>query len=231
MAIILSIDTSTSVGSVALSVNGEVVINRVSFEERTHAIKTGVFVDEVLKEAEEKGWKPEAVAVCSGPGSYTGLRIGVSLAKGLCYGFEIPLIAVDALTLMASGVSKKHDLPKDAILMPMIDARRMEVYMAAFDCNLNRKKETVAEILEDGSFKEYENSAVYLFGSGSDKCRELNLGTNVNIIDNIHPLAEDLAILAEDDFNKQIFVDVAYFEPFYLKNFVVTKSKKNVLGI
>lgn len=230
MATILNIDTSTNVGSVALSVNGNIVISRVSFEDRTHAVKTGVFVDEVISEAEQKGFKIDAVAICSGPGSYTGLRIGVSLAKGLCYGFNIPLIAIDSLTVMAYTISKKQDLPENALLCPMIDARRMEVYYALYNYKLNVLKETSAEIINEDSFSDTHDNPLYIFGDGAKKCHSVLERPNVHYIPNINPMAVFLAPLAELAFNAGKFENLAYFEPFYLKNFVATISRKNVLG-
>ncbi|MFB6320194.1 tRNA (adenosine(37)-N6)-threonylcarbamoyltransferase complex dimerization subunit type 1 TsaB [Saccharicrinis sp. FJH54] len=230
MANILSIDTSTEVGSVAFSKDGEVLFNRESFEDRSHAVKTGIFVDEVLDEAEKAGLNPDAVAVCSGPGSYTGLRIGVSLAKGLCYGYGIPLIAVDTHTVLTQGLLTEWNIKGDPLLCPMIDARRMEVYYAVFDKALNRIKPTVAEVIDAESLLEYKDREVYVFGNGAEKCINVLSLPQLKFKDSIHPMAKYLAVLAEKAFKEKQFEDVAYFEPFYLKNFVATVSTKNVLG-
>lgn len=230
MAYILSIDTSTDVGSVALSKNGTVIYNRETFEDRSHAVNTGVFVDEILAEAEKNGIQPDAIAVCSGPGSYTGLRIGVSLAKGLCYGYGIPLIAVDTHTVLCRGLIETASIAKNALLCPMIDARRMEVYHAVFDRSLNRIKQTVAEVIDEESFHEFEDRQVYFFGNGAAKCQSVLTLPNMTFVEKIHPMARYLAPLAEEAYQQKKFEDVAYFEPFYLKNFIATVSKKNVLG-
>ncbi|MFB6343828.1 tRNA (adenosine(37)-N6)-threonylcarbamoyltransferase complex dimerization subunit type 1 TsaB [Saccharicrinis sp. FJH2] len=230
MANILSIDTSTEVGSVAFSKDGNVIFNRESFEDRSHAVKTGVYVDEVLSEAEKAGLKPDAVAVCSGPGSYTGLRIGVSLAKGLCYGYNIPLIAIDTHTVLTQGLITETTISGNPLFCPMIDARRMEVYYAVFDAALNRIKPTVAEVIDSESLLEYRDNEVYFFGNGAEKCMNVLSLPNMQFVDGIHPMAKYLAVLAEKAFNEKQFENVAYFEPFYLKNFVATISTKNVLG-
>lgn len=230
MANILSIDTSTEAGSVAFSKNGKVIFNRESFEDRSHAVKTGVFVDQILSEAEKAGMKPDAIAVCSGPGSYTGLRIGISLAKGLCYGYNIPLIAIDTHTVLTQGLLSETRIEGDPVLCPMIDARRMEVYYAVFDNTLTRQKPTVAEVVDSESFLEYQDQEVYFFGNGAGKCKEVLSLPTMHFVDGIHPMAKYLAVLAEQAFSENQFEDVAYFEPFYLKNFVATISKKNMLG-
>lgn len=230
MANILSIDTSTDVGSVSFSKDGILISNRESFEDRSHAVKTGVFIDEVLAEAEQKGLKPEAVAVCSGPGSYTGLRIGVSLAKGLCYGYNIPLIAIDTLTVLTAALLDKESISGDTLLCPMIDARRMEVYYTLFDTQMNMKKAISAEVIDGNSFLDGADKTFCFFGNGAEKCKDVLSLPNMHFVKDIYPMARFLSNMAEKAWQNKHFEDVAYFEPFYLKNFVATVSKKNVLG-
>lgn len=228
---ILCIDTSTDICSVVLGNEDGVLFERISYEGRDHSSKAGVFVDEILKEAESKGIeKPDAIAVCSGPGSYTGLRIGVSLAKGLCYGFDIPLIAIDSLYIMAREVSGSKELDDNAILCPMIDARRMEVYASLWDKSMNLLQTPEAIIIDDDSYTEYTNKLFYYFGTGAEKCQSLLSKDNFIFIADIAPMAHTLLIPALDCFAQQKFEDVAYFEPFYLKQFQTTVSKKNVLN-
>ncbi len=230
MAVILNIDTSTNACSVALSKDGEVVIYRLKEEGRNHSELLGVFVDEVLNEAEGLGLSLDAVAFSAGPGSYTGLRIGVSLAKGLCFGYQIPLISIETLKVMSLSASRKWE--EDGILCPMIDARRMEVYDALFDADLTNLRETKAEIIDENSFASYlTDQKVCFFGDGSDKCKELLSSENAVFLEGIMPLAMDMASLAEEAYQKAQFVDVAYYEPHYLKEFMVTTSKKDLLGL
>jgi tRNA threonylcarbamoyladenosine biosynthesis protein TsaB len=226
MAYILCIDTSTDVGSVAFSEDGKVLFDKVCRKERSHATTTGVDVDEILTMAAEKGMKPHAVAVCSGPGSYTGLRIGVSLAKGLCYGYEIPLIAVDTLKVMAAGVMATQTIAPGTLLCPMIDARRMEVYHAVYDNTLSVIRETAAKIIDTDSFKSLSDySEILFFGNGSNKCHDVLTIENARFLHDIVPLASNLAPLAHEAFVAEKFENVAYFEPFYLKDFVATVPK------
>lgn len=225
MGRILNIDTSTNVGSVAFSIDGKVIFERLSHEDRTHAVKIGIFVDEVMTEVEAAGHVLDAVAVCSGPGSYTGLRIGVSIAKGLCYGYDIPLIAIDSLKVMAKAV-RSDDV--NALLCPMIDARRMEVYAALFTTQLDLVQEISAKIIEEDAYQDVlSNKKVIFFGNGAAKCREHISSENALFLEDVVPLASNLAPLAEIAFEQKSFVDVAYFEPFYLKDFVATVSKKS----
>lgn len=226
MAYILCIDTSTDVGSVAFSENGKVLFDKVCRKERSHATTTGVDVDEILSMAAEKGMHPDAIAVCSGPGSYTGLRIGVSLAKGLCFGYGIPLIAVDTLKVMAYGVMSTQNIARGMLLCPMIDARRMEVYHAVYDNGLNVIRETAAKIIDTESFKSLSDySEILFFGNGSNKCHDVLTIENARFLQNVVPLASNLAPLAYEAYCEGKFEDVAYFEPFYLKDFVATVPK------
>lgn len=232
MSNILCIDTSTDTCSVVLGNKDGVLFERISLNERDHSAKAGVFVDEVLNEAKAQGIdKIDAVAVCSGPGSYTGLRIGVSLAKGICYGYNIPLIAVDSLKIMTREVTDKIDLEHGAILCPMIDARRMEVYSSLWDASMQNLRGPEAEIIDEETYKIYNEKPFYYFGTGAEKCVETISGPNTHFIDNIAPMASSLLVLAQEAFEAEAFEDTAYFEPFYLKQFQTTVSKKNVLGL
>ncbi|MDR2231614.1 MAG: tRNA (adenosine(37)-N6)-threonylcarbamoyltransferase complex dimerization subunit type 1 TsaB [Tannerella sp.] len=251
MACILHIETATSVCSVALSVDGEVVFERVSYEGLSHAALLGVFAEEAIAVAHGAGYQPDAVALSGGPGSYTGLRIGASMAKGLCMGWGTPLIAVETLRLMASQairhVEKSIDLhnitdkelasqsichreKSDILYCAMLDARRMEVYSAIYDATLTPVRATAAEILTPQSYQaELERGPVCFFGSGAAKCQSLLPAANAIFIDNIHPLASAMVPLAEQSFGNQQFADTAYFEPFYLKEFMATVPKKSVV--
>ena len=224
---ILNIETSTKNCSVALSRDGVVLAWRESEEGNDHAAKTAVFVEEVLSEAGRKAEELDAVAVGKGPGSYTGLRIGVSTAKGVCYGRGVRLIAIPTLKVMSVPVLLYHDeLPDDALLCPMIDARRMEVYSAIFDRSLSVVRETSADVIDSSSYAEFlDRHPVYFFGNGAAKCREALTHPNARFIDGIYPSARNMLPLAEQAMAREKFVDVAYFEPFYLKSFVASRPK------
>ena len=226
---ILCIETSTAVCSVALVENGKVIALRESLDGQNHAEKITIFIDEVMKEANVSYRDLDAVATSMGPGSYTGLRIGVSTAKGLCYAMEKPLIAVDTLAAMAYGFKdykttrlQDYKLESTDILCPMIDARRMEVYSAFFNEQLERISETNAIIIEENSFMEMkQNNHLYLFGDGADKLASLfENDENITVVEKFHCSAAYMAELADKAFKNNDFVDTAYFEPFYLKNFV-----------
>lgn len=229
MNTILTIDTSTTVCSVALFAGTECLASRKDESGNSHSRVIGVFTQEILKEAEANGWNVAAVALSMGPGSYTGLRIGTSFAKGLCYGMDIPLIAIPTLKIMAWSVAQRLNAEGahgDALLCPMIDARRMEVYSAIYDLNINEVEQTKANIIDSQSFDELlKEHTIYFFGNGSDKCKNTITHHNAKFIDGIVPLATDMQCLAWDSYRKQAFADVAYFEPFYLKDFIATKPK------
>lgn len=230
MPVILNIETSTTVCSVAISSNDDIIFNKIDLEGPSHAALLGVFVDEAVKSLREKNINLDAVAVSCGPGSYTGLRIGVSEAKGLCFGMNIPLIAINTLLIMASGVISNAKLPKEALLCPMIDARRMEVYAALYDQKLNLIRDIQADIVGEDSYREFlSKNKVVFFGNGSDKCKDKLTSANAEFLDDIYPKASDMISLANKAFEEQSFVDVAYFEPFYLKEFVATTPKKKVI--
>lgn len=230
MSCILHIETSTEVCSVALSQDGINIFAEEDSQGQQHAVKLGVFVDEALSFADSHAIPLDAVAVSCGPGSYTGLRIGVSMAKGICYGRDIPLIGLPTLEVMCVPVLLRYDLPDDALLCPMIDARRMEVYAAVYDRALRPVRPTAADIVDENSYLDFlEKLPVYFFGNGAAKCREKITHPNAHFIDNIRPQAKMMFPLAEKAVALQDYKDVAYFEPFYLKEFVATKSKSKVL--
>lgn len=230
MCTLLTIETSTSVCSCALSRDGEILINKENHEGQSHASMLGLFVHEIMEYLRVHDMQLSAVAVSSGPGSYTGLRIGVSQAKGLCYGLGIPLIAIPTLRLMASMMRDR--VGEDELLCPMIDARRMEVYAAFFDASLNEVRKTSADIVEAGSYADLlDNHKVAFFGNGAAKCREVITHPNARFVDDIHPLASGMVPLAEEAFRNQHFEDAAYFEPFYLKEFVATVPKNKLINV
>ena len=227
MSCILHIETSTEVCSVSASQDGASIFSKEDFNGPSHAVVLGVFVDEALSFIDNHAIPLDAVAVSCGPGSYTGLRIGVSMAKGICYGRNIPLIAIPTPEVMTVPVLLFQDLPEDALLCPMIDARRMEVYAAIYDRALKVKREISADIIDENSYSEFlAEHPVYFFGNGAAKCREKITHPNAHFIENIHPLAKWMFPLAERAMAEKYFKDVAYFEPFYLKEFVASTPKK-----
>jgi len=227
MPCILHIETSTKVCSVALSEDGKLLYHHEDFDGPGHSETSGVYVDEALSFANSHAIPVDAVAVSMGPGSYTGLRIGVSLAKGVCYGRALPLIAVPTLKVLCVPVLLgKEELPEDALLVPMIDARRMEVYSAVYDRALKEVRPIQADVVTAETYQEYLNRGpVYFFGNGAQKCQAVIQHPNARFIEGIHPLAKNMFPLAERSMHLQEFQDVAYFEPFYLKEFVAIKSK------
>ena len=229
--IILNIETSTNVCSVALSDGTNLVFVRMNDEGQNHAVLLSIYIQEALDFLKTENKKLDAVAVSSGPGSYTGLRIGVSTAKGLCYGMDIPLISVETLKTLAVNALRKYPIDNDSILCPMIDARRMEVYTALYDCNLQEISGAEPKIIDENSFAEIlKNKKIVFFGNGADKCQEVIKSENAKFLPEIIPLAEDMISLATEAFEKKHFVDTAYFEPFYLKEFQPTTPKPKVLA-
>ncbi|MCC8035693.1 MAG: tRNA (adenosine(37)-N6)-threonylcarbamoyltransferase complex dimerization subunit type 1 TsaB [Rikenellaceae bacterium] len=228
MAYILGIETGTDVCSVSLSRDGETAAVKESGGGNDHARTLAVLIDGILK---ENGIGPEklgAVAVSGGPGSYTGLRIGVSTAKGLCYGAGIPLISVGSLySLAAVAIEQQGPFTAGTILCPMIDARRMEVYARLYDHDLRPLSQTGAHIISSDSFAENisEYEKFLIFGSGAAKCREVLANPKVEYLD-VRPSASGLVAAAWEKYRAGEFEDAAYFEPFYLKDFVVTASRK-----
>ncbi len=227
MSCILHIETSTSACSVAVSEDGQVVFKKEDLNGPSHAVLLGVFVDEALSFADSHAMPLDAVAVSCGPGSYTGLRIGVSMAKGICYGRDLKLIGLPTLKIQCVPVLLYHDeLPEDALLCPMIDARRMEVYAAIYDRALKTVRDISADIVDENSYREFlDRHPVYFFGDGAAKCKEKITHPNAHFIDGIRPLASMMFPLAEKAIAEGKYEDVAYFEPFYLKEFVAGKPK------
>ena len=227
MSCILHIETSTEVCSVAVSQDGACIYSEEDFKGPSHATVLGVYVDEALSFIESHAIPLDAVAVSCGPGSYTGLRIGVSMAKGVCYGRGVPLIGLPTPEVMCVPVLLREELPEDALLCPMIDARRMEVYATIYDRALRAVRPTSADVIDENSYADLLAARpVYFFGNGADKCRAKLTHPNAHFIENIHPLAKWMFPLAEKAVATGDFKDVAYFEPFYLKEFVASKPKK-----
>jgi tRNA threonylcarbamoyladenosine biosynthesis protein TsaB len=225
MSYILQLETATTVCSVALAKDGVIAACKQLDERNIHAEVITVFIEELIASAAIQFNDLDAIAVSCGPGSYTGLRIGISTAKGLCFGLGKPLIAIETLEAMAHGIIAR-DLYKDILLCPMIDARRMEVYTALFDTSGRRIKPTTAEIIDAGSFSEtLQNNKVLFFGDGAEKCRSV-LGGNPNaqFLPGFANSAIDLTQLAIRKFKNKDFEDVAYFEPYYLKDFIAGKK-------
>jgi len=223
---ILQIETATTVCSIALANAGNLIAVKEVNERNVHAEVITVFIEELLSSADVAYKQLDAIAVSSGPGSYTGLRIGVSTAKGLCYALDKPLIAVETLEAMASGFAAQSNY-NNAFLCPMIDARRMEAYTALFDPSGNNVKSTAAEIIDENSFAhELKQNQIVFFGDGAAKCREALSGSgNAIIVDDFNNSAAHLTQKAYQKYQASQFENVAYFEPFYLKDFLVTTKK------
>tara|TARA_Y100000780_G_C13666447_1_gene410679 strand:- start:837 stop:1508 length:672 start_codon:yes stop_codon:yes gene_type:complete len=222
MAIILNIETATTNCSVSLSKDGEIlVLKEDKSSGYSHAETLHVFIDDVFKEAKIQPSAIDAIAVSKGPGSYTGLRIGVSTAKGLCFALNKPLIATDTLEALANQI-----IFNDGFIVPMLDARRMEVYSAIYNSNLELVREIKAEILNEESFKELlEKSKIYFIGNGVEKTKTLIQHPNAVFVEGKLPSAKEMAKLSELKYKKSDTEDVAYFEPYYLKDFVGLKKK------
>ncbi len=228
MCTILSIETATPACSCALSRDGELLLSREDFRGQSHATLLGVFVDEIMKYVRKEGITLDAIAVSSGPGSYTGLRIGVSEAKGLSYGLGIPLIAIPTPLVMAAMVAARAG--EEDLLCPMIDARRMEVYATFYNRTLETIRPTAADIVDGESYLDLlSRHKVHFFGNGADKCRAVITHPNALFVEDIHPLATGMVPLAEQAFNEKRFVDSAYFEPHYLKEFVATVARNKII--
>jgi tRNA threonylcarbamoyladenosine biosynthesis protein TsaB len=228
MPTIIHIETATEVCSCALSSGGKVLLNRENLNGQSHATSLGVFVEEMIQFVRDNGMKIDAVSVSSGPGSYTGLRIGVSEAKGLSYGLEVPLIAIPTHKIMAWMM--RTGIEPDHLLCPMIDARRMEVYATIFNANLEVIRATSADIVDKESYAELlKNQKILFFGNGAEKCKDIILHPNASFIPAVKPKAEAMTALAENAFAAADFVDSAYFEPFYLKEFIATVPKNKII--
>lgn len=225
MAFILNIETATKNCSVSLTENGKILALKESNDGNySHAEKLHPFIQDVFKEANLSIDKIDAVAVSKGPGSYTGLRIGVSAAKGLCFAKNKPLISINTLGSLANTVTVNS-----GFIVPMLDARRMEVYSAVYNANHQQIRAIKAEIIDENSFSEYlSEDNVYFVGDGAEKCKEIIKSKNAVFIDATFPSAKEMAMLSYDKYKISDIEDVAYFEPFYLKDFVVTVQKKKV---
>lgn len=219
---ILMIETSTAQLSVALAVDGVICYSKKSTEKNTHASLCAVFIDEALKEAGIKAADLTLVAVCGGPGSYTGLRVGTSSAKGICFGAKVPLVSVPTTDILVQAAIGRTNAD---FIVPMIDARRMEVYSAVYSNAGKRLSDTEAVIVDGNSYSAYQGTKCFI-GDGALKCAPV-LGES-NIYIEAYPEAEDMLELAKERFAAGKTEDVAYFEPFYLKDFVVTESKKKL---
>ena len=228
MSCILNIETSTNVCSVAVSQDGSCIFNKEDHEGPNHAVILGVFVQEALSFIDSHAIPLDAVAVSCGPGSYTGLRIGLSMAKGICYGRDVKLIAIPTLELMCVPLLLGEKINEEnALLCPMIDARRMEVYSQFFDRALKEVRSINADIVENNTYDDIlAQQPVYFFGNGAEKCHEVLIHHNAHIIEGIVPLAKNMYPLAEKRMANEQFEDVAYFVPFYLKDFVAKEAKK-----
>ena len=219
---ILCIETSTTCCSAAICIDGNVVATRENLSGANHASELPVFIEQLLAEAEVNQWTIDAVALSQGPGSYTGLRIGASLAKGLCYGLDVPLIPVDTLQVLCAAV--KADLGADALLCPMLDARRMEVYTAMYTPALEQKSDVEAKVIDEDSFaEELRENRIYFFGNGAEKCESVINSPNAHFVSGILPQAKYMGKLAEQTPSLEL-KQIAYYEPFYLKEFVPAPS-------
>jgi tRNA threonylcarbamoyladenosine biosynthesis protein TsaB len=223
LGIILNIETATKNCSVSIADKGKIIaIKELNNGNYSHAEVLHPFITTILKEANITIDQIDAVAVSKGPGSYTGLRIGVSAAKGLCFAFDKPLISIDTLTSLSCSISID-----EGFIVPMIDARRLEVYAAVFDKKNQRVREIKADIIDENSFLEYlKINKVYFLGDGAHKCKEIITHKNAVFVDAKFPSAKEMALLSYDKYQKNDTESVAYFEPFYLKDFIVIPEKK-----
>lgn len=235
MALILCIETSTTICSAALVDDGEVIAARQDNEGNSHAHRLTILIQELFDDSlvNQEIYDIDAVAVSSGPGSYTGLRIGVSTAKGICFALGKSLIAISSLAILAWPIVKTHAVSSpdsNGWYCPMIDARRMEVYTAMFDQNMIQQRDTSADIIDANSYLDIlQKRKVFFFGNGAQKCKDVLKHHNAFFLEDEGPLARNMAYLAYDAWRNQQFEDVAYFEPFYLKDFIATIPKRKIL--
>lgn len=230
MALLLSLETSSQACSVALHNNGLLLASREIDTPRSAASQLAGMIREVINESQYKTSDLQGIVVASGPGSYTGLRIGVATAKGLCYSLNIPLIAINTLRLLAFQgkdwvknleVNEQND---EILFCPMLDARRMEVYCMLLDSNLNEVEPTQAKIIDEQSFENHlEQKVIYFLGEGAEKCKDIISHSNARFVTEINPLATRLGELGHTKWNQSAFEDVVSFEPFYLKDFLIRK--------
>lgn len=231
---LLLIESGTNVCSIAIAKEGVVIGIKESTDEKAHASQLTSFINEIIKETNVSISSLDAVVVSKGPGSYTGLRIGVSAAKGICYAADKPLISIGSLDSMVYGAISLYEsvIAESSIdfICPMIDARRMEVYTALYNKSLNKVKDTEAVIVEESTFKNLlSNSRILFFGNGAVKCRDIINSPNAVFIDNFSPSAQFMIPLAIKAYDERLFENTAYFEPYYLKDFVATVSKKSLI--
>lgn len=237
MSCFLLIESGTNVCSVAIAIDERIVGLKESTDEKAHATKLTVFIDQLIKETGISIAQLDAVVISKGPGSYTGLRIGVSAAKGICYAAEKPLISICSLNSMSSGAfilySSIIEKNKIDLLCPMIDARRMEVYTALYDKSCTQIKDIEALVVDTTTFNNYlETNKILFFGNGALKCKSVINHPNAFFVDDFSPSAQFMAPLALQPYKKNLFENVAYFEPYYLKDFIATRSHKNIfLGL
>tara|TARA_B100001750_G_scaffold43767_1_gene32087 strand:- start:157925 stop:158599 length:675 start_codon:yes stop_codon:yes gene_type:complete len=224
MALILNLETATTNCSVSLARDGQLIaLKEHNSPNYSHSEQLHVFIDEVVKQASLRLSDLDAIAISKGPGSYTGLRIGVSAAKGLCYALEIPLISIATLESMAS----QADPQAVDFIIPLLDARRMEVYSAVFDKDLKQVRDTRAEIVSESSFEVFwQKGKVLLLGSGAEKCKEVLCHDHISFDEGVVPSSSQMAHLAYEKYKSSEFEDVAYFEPYYLKDFILQQKKK-----
>ncbi len=233
MALILNIETATGICSASLAEDGKTIAIREAEEERSHASVLAVFIEELLNETGITATGLDAIAVSKGPGSYTGLRIGVSTAKGICYSAGKPLIGIETLLSMAWGMAnlyiKDQPVHKNTLLCPMIDARRMEVYTALYNSGGKKVCDTRAVIINEKSYSDLlEKGKIIFFGDGAGKCRNTIKSQNALFVDGISTSARYMEQLSEERFRKGEIEDTAYFEPYYLKNFIAGKPTKKL---
>jgi len=233
MSRFLLIESGTNVCSVAISFDEKIVGLKESADEKAHATQLTVFIDQLIKETGTSIAQLDAIVISKGPGSYTGLRIGVSAAKGICYGAGKPLISICSLNSMSAGAKILYpsiiEKNKIDLLCPMIDARRMEVYTSLFDKSCTQVKDIEALVVNATTFSNHlETNKILFFGNGALKCKSLINHPNAFFVDDFSPSAQFMIPLALQAFEKKTFEDVAYFEPYYLKDFIATRSLKNI---
>lgn len=224
MATILNIETATKNCSVSLSKGENILaIKELNEGKFSHSEKLHSFILDVIRSADKTMKDLDAIAISKGPGSYTGLRIGVSAAKGLCYALNIPLISVPTLEIIARQIS----LDPDELVVPLLDARRMEVYSGVFDHNYNQIRGTEAEIIDASSFGAFlKKGNVYFAGDGAEKCKNIITHVNAQFVDKVFPSSKEMPVVSNKKYKAQEFEDLAYFEPFYLKDFIAGKPKQ-----
>jgi tRNA threonylcarbamoyladenosine biosynthesis protein TsaB len=225
MALILSMETSTGICSVALHENSRLLVNAEVQQEQAHASQLALLIQDVMEKAKITPKEISAVAISSGPGSYTGLRIGASTAKGFCYSLNIPLVSIPTLDLIAKEAVEKI-AESSALFVPMIDAKRMEVYARVTDSNLGERMQTAAIVVDENSFRELlDGNKMFFCGDGAEKCKSVLKHPNANFIDGIFPRAQTLGFMAFRKFEKKAFEDLVNFKPFYLKEFIAKKAQ------